>query len=245
MKTDDEKAIALKLARRKYTKKYYEANKEKVLETNRKYIHNNKESYKRKQTKYRKENSEKVKKRRDEWHKKNPNKSKEYRDKRKEQIKQYRERNKEIRKQKAKDYYLKNKEVLAKKSKDYRQRNKEKVSRWSAEYIKRRMKRDPLFKTKIILCTAVRHSFKRLRKNKSTNTQNLLGCTWEEAKSHFEKLFTEGMSWENHGKGPGKWNVDHIRPVCDWKEDELHLMNHITNLQPLWEEDNLKKSGNF
>ena len=46
------------------------------------------------------------------------------------------------------------------------------------------------------------------------------------------------MSWENHGK----WHIDHIRPVADFKEDELHLMNHISNLQPLWADENYSKT---
>ena len=43
------------------------------------------------------------------------------------------------------------------------------------------------------------------------------------------------MSWKNHGD----WHIDHIRPVASFKEDELYLMNHISNLQPLWAEENL------
>jgi mevalonate kinase len=72
MKTDDnERTIALKLARRAYAKKYREAHKEKVLETNRNYLHKNKEIYNKKQAVYRKENCEKLKQQRREWHKNN------------------------------------------------------------------------------------------------------------------------------------------------------------------------------
>ena len=39
-------------------------------------------------------------------------------------------------------------------------------------------------------------------------------------------------------RGSGKWEIDHIRPVNDFKKDELHLMNLISNLQPLWSEEN-------
>ena len=103
------------------------------------------------------------------------------------------------------------------------------------------MASDPLFAAKTKLRSAVRAAFKRIGSNKPTNTETLLGCSWEEAKAHFEKLFTEGMSWANHGE----WHIDHIQPVSDWKEDELHLMNHITNLQPLWASENRKKSDSF
>lgn len=65
-----------------------------------------------------------------------------------------------------------------------------------------------------------------------------MGCSWLEAKEHFEKLFKEGMTWENHGE----WEIDHIRPVHTFKENELHLINLIENLQPLWVDEHLKKT---
>ena len=48
------------------------------------------------------------------------------------------------------------------------------------------------------------------------------------------------MSWENHGK----WHIDHIIPLstANTEEDILNLC-HYTNLQPLWAEDNIKKSN--
>ena len=103
-------------------------------------------------------------------------------------------------------------------------------------------------KPKNKLRNAVRTAFKRIGQNKPTDTLNLLGCTWEEAKAHFERLFLEGMTWENHGRGEGKWQIDHIRPVASFKgasEEELKRMNHISNLQPLWTADNLSKSDKW
>ena len=98
------------------------------------------------------------------------------------------------------------------------------------------------------LRSAVNTAFKRIRQNKPTDTLKLLGCTWEEAKAHIESLFLEGMTWENHGKGDGKWQIDHIRPVASFKgasEEELKQMNHISNLQPLWAADNRSKSDKW
>ena len=98
------------------------------------------------------------------------------------------------------------------------------------------------------LRSAVNTAFKRIRQNKPTDTLKLLGCTWEEAKAHFESLFQEGMTWENHGRGEGKWHIDHIRPVASFSgasEEELKQMNHISNLQPLWAADNLSKSDKW
>lgn len=69
-------------------------------------------------------------------------------------------------------------------------------------------------------------------------TQQILGCTWAELKTHFESLFTEGMSWENYGE----WQIDHITPLATaMSEDCIHRLNHHTNLQPLWKDDNFAK----
>ena len=48
------------------------------------------------------------------------------------------------------------------------------------------------------------------------------------------------MSWEN----AGQWHYDHIYPVSLAKdEEELIRLNHYTNFQPLWAEDNLRKGS--
>ena len=48
------------------------------------------------------------------------------------------------------------------------------------------------------------------------------------------------MTWENKGA----WHIDHIIPTCTAKtEEDLIRLNHYTNLQPLWAEENLKKGS--
>ena len=57
---------------------------------------------------------------------------------------------------------------------------------------------------------------------------------------HLEGLFMEGMSWENQGE----WHLDHIIPVSiATSEEEIIKLNHYTNFQPLWAEDNIIKSN--
>ena len=132
----------------------------------------------------------------------------------------------------------------------WRAENPEKVKKtnanWRAENPEKLKERRKKPKNK--LRTAVSMAFNRIGQNKPTNTLKLLGCTWEEAKAHMESLFLEGMTWENHGKGDGKWQIDHIRPVASFSgasEEELKQMNHISNLQPLWAIDNIKKGDKW
>lgn len=80
----------------------------------------------------------------------------------------------------------------------------------------------------------------------------LIGCSVSELKLYLESLFKENMTWNNWGKGEGKWHVDHIIP-CAYFElsdpEQQKLCFHYTNLQPLWEKDNVSKkslySGNY
>lgn len=72
----------------------------------------------------------------------------------------------------------------------------------------------------------------------------LLGCTIEELKAQFESQFTEGMTWEKFMSG--EIHIDHIKPCASFdltKVSEQKKCFHHTNLQPLWAEDNLRKSA--
>lgn len=85
-------------------------------------------------------------------------------------------------------------------------------------------------------------SFLKLKNiTKQNKTFDIVGCSPELLKEHIEKKFTEGMSWELMGK---YIHIDHIIPLSSANtEEEIYRLCHYTNLQPLWAEDNLKKSN--
>ena len=59
-----------------------------------------------------------------------------------------------------------------------------------------------------------------------------------------ESQFKEGMTWENWGRGIGKWNIDHKIPLASaTSEKEIIKLMHYTNLQPLWAEENSAKGS--
>ena len=70
----------------------------------------------------------------------------------------------------------------------------------------------------------------------------MIGCTPEFLKEYLEKQFKSGMTWKNHSlKG---WHIDHIIPLNSAKTPEVvEKLMHYTNLQPMWAEDNIKKSN--
>jgi hypothetical protein len=77
---------------------------------------------------------------------------------------------------------------------------------------------------------------------KSNKTFDVIGCTPQQLKEYIQFQFQDDMSWENYGYHG--WHIDHIIPLSSAKtEEEIYQLCHYTNLQPLWAEDNLKKSN--
>lgn len=73
-----------------------------------------------------------------------------------------------------------------------------------------------------------------------------LGCSIDFLKIYIESLFLLGMNWKNQGRGLGKWHLDHIIPLAAFDlSDRNQFLKacHYTNLQPLWEIDNLRKGS--
>jgi hypothetical protein len=155
--------------------------------------------------------------------------------------KEYREANIEQMRPKREAYAQTNKELIRIKQKEYRFVNKERLK----EERKDRMKSDELYCAKMKLRGMCMGAFQRIKMNKPTDTLSLLGCSWQEAKAHIESLFQPGMNWSNHGKGPDKWHIDHIKPVASFTPGDVDQMNHYTNLQPLWQSENLHKGCKY
>lgn len=186
---------------------------------------------------YRKENYQKwnLKEYNKQYLQKNPNKAKEYLE------------NSKDRKQKTfKIWYQKNKEKQSIKHKKWRQEN---LKKHRNNYIKWKEKNS---RTKYhqnrrnkILCVKladnVRRRINAAIKSKTDHSISYLGIDIQSYKIYLETLFKHGMSWDNYGvKG---WHIDHIIPLSSAQnKEELEKLFHYTNTQPLWAEDNLKKS---
>lgn len=103
---------------------------------------------------------------------------------------------------------------------------------------RKRYKTDPAFTCKRMLRNQVARIKRRTMWSKRSN--ELLGCTYEYARKHIESKFKRGMSWSN----VGEWEIDHIIPISAFdltNEQQVRSVNHFTNLQPLWKEENRLK----
>jgi len=138
-------------------------------------------------------------------------------------------------------YVIEHKDKIALYQKEYRKKNREKLLVQHELARKRRLKNDINVRITYNLRARLH---KALHRNQKTNTTvKLLGCDIDFLKVYLNNLFTEGMSWKNYGK----WEIDHIKPCASFdlsKPEEQRKCFHYTNLQPLWENENIRKGKN-
>jgi hypothetical protein len=84
-----------------------------------------------------------------------------------------------------------------------------------------------------------------LNKNRKS-TFDILPYTVDELMAHLESQFQEGMTWDNYGRNG--WHIDHIKPDSwfDYESidsEEFQQCWALSNLQPMWESENFKKSN--
>jgi hypothetical protein len=146
----------------------------------------------------------------------------------------------QARKEKQKRWADKNRDHYRQYGQQWRNDNKDRVLQYQSD----RLKSDINFR----LCRLLRgrlNSFIRFG-DKSGSAVKDLGCSIEELKVYLESKFQEGMSWDNWSKIG--WHIDHIIPLSSFNlqdPEEFKKACHYTNLQPLWAEDNLKKSNKY
>jgi hypothetical protein len=124
------------------------------------------------------------------------------------------------------------------KAREYHQRGKHR----SNKRYKERYKTDPQFRMAVVLRKRIVMALKARGISKSKSLRELLGCSIPDLKAHLEKQFKPGMSWSNHGD----WHIDHIRPCAAFNlalVAEQQVCFHYSNLQPLWAEENMRKSA--
>jgi len=117
------------------------------------------------------------------------------------------------------------------------QNNKNKIN----EYQRIKKSKDVIYKISSNIRTRISQSISGYSKSKTT--LQILGVSnFNDFKKYLESLFTEGMTWTNYGYGPNKWVIDHRKPLASAiTEQDIYDLNHYTNLQPMWWDENMIK----
>lgn len=222
-------------------RQYYENNKDKILECQIEYYQSNKEKISERRRRY--DQSEKGRKVKSKAQKKYQQSEKGRKTQRKIRRK-YRQSYKGNMKEKA---YWQSEEG---RKVQRRHRKSDKGRKTQRKYQKldkgRKMQRKQYETNKLSHCMAnmIRKSLKRNKSGRHWET--LVPYTLEELKQHLEGLFQPGMSWNNYGK----WHIDHKIPKSKFQftnseDKEFQECWALENLQPLWAEENWKKSDSL
>lgn len=128
-------------------------------------------------------------------------------------------------------------------NKAWYERNKEAKKAKTAKYHKERPHVDENFRLARNLRKRLRSSMKSGFKTGSAVED--LGMSIDDFKKYLESKFMDGMTWENYGRYG--WHIDHIIPLSKFDltdREQVKVACHYSNLQPMWWDDNLRKSNN-
>lgn len=154
--------------------------------------------------------------------------------------KKYRETNKKKQNLYNKLYYRENKQELLEKNRVYHSKNRHVRQNRDRE----RSKSDAVYK----LSRNVSGLAKRVMKRQTQDERivDVLGMSAKDFRAYVESQFLPWMNWDNNGKNVGEynktWQLDHVIPMCNAQtEEEVYLLNHWSNFQPLCAKKNNQK----
>lgn len=200
------------------SKAYYAANLERKL---------------KKAADYRKRHPDRVAKAKANWYEKNKVKVKQY------HAELYaRERAERIRK--AQDRYWADPDRYREWHRNYSRNNRGHLN----SACRRRYRENVKFRTREAIRGCLHRTLKMSSRGKRGTTEQLLGYTTEDLICRIEYQFQPGMSWSNHGD----WHIDHKIPIArflDRGETRPHIINALSNLQPMWAEENMRKGARW
>lgn len=239
-------------------KKHYEENKLEISERKKRYYHINKEKVKDKMSEYRASNRESLRE-----------SARLYAITHKDQRAKYVADNKEKLAGKCREYRKNNLGRICVREKAHRATNIVRIKAREAAYRvansdklkqyyeghktsilerqkksqKRRRHADPAYNLRRRISCRL---WAMLRHKAWRRTEDLLGYTMQELKTHIERQFTPGMTWEK--LLAGEIHIDHIIPVSsfsitDVDDPDFKKCWGLQNLQPLWAKDNISKSN--
>ena len=152
--------------------------------------------------------------------------------------------NREKRLQYFSDWQKDNRDRLNDYHQKWREKNIDKHREYKRKYEKHRKDTDPLYKLISNFRTAIYQVLKENSVEKNKSYFDILQYTPEELINHLEKQFKDDMTWENYGI----WHVDHKLPITSFNiqemgDEEFMKCWSLGNLQPMWGEENIRKSN--
>jgi 5-methylcytosine-specific restriction endonuclease McrA len=126
-------------------------------------------------------------------------------------------------------------------NKGTKKRTPEEEKSMMAASVRNRRKHNVKLRINESMGAMIYHALKE--KKNGRRWEDLVGYTCEDLMNHLGSQFKDGMSWDNKGQ----WHIDHIIPRSHFNfnspdNSEFKKCWALSNLQPLWENDNLTKS---
>jgi hypothetical protein len=91
----------------------------------------------------------------------------------------------------------------------------------------------------------IKGSLRRCLQHKNgKRSYSLVGYGFTELRERIDSMLTGGMTWDNYGE----WHIDHIKPIKAFLDEGVtdpKIINALSNLQPLWAHENIKKGDKF
>lgn len=219
-------------------KRYRAANREKLREADRQYALAHPERIRENARRWAKNNPEKIQENGKKFRESHP----EYE---KERHRKYGKEHPEKRRANANKRYKINPEPMIANMLKWRQNNPEKYRECYLE-VQRKIRATPKGK---LNNTMGRSIWTAIKKNKNgMSWEVLVGYTVDQLKSHIEKQFQSGMSWDNYCHKV--WHVDHKIPKSVFNYETAEDLDFkrcwaLTNLRPMWATENMKKSNHL
>jgi len=156
----------------------------------------------------------------------------------------YRAKNPEKTRARVRRWRSDNADRFAETSKMWRDSRPEAMKAQAARYYNK-VKRNPTYRITAAIKTRI-HAILTKKDKGGRRTFDILGYTADDLKSHLERQFLPGMSWDNYGMFG--WHVDHIVPLSAHNyattEDADFLRAwSLNNLRPLWANENWSKGA--
>lgn len=132
-------------------------------------------------------------------------------------------------------YTTKKKQYL----KEYTEKNKDKLKEKAKKRKRKYREECPLFRLTENLRSLIHSTFRTKGVRKTRRTLEILGCSIKDFHEYLKQTAINRYGFWDENQ---KYHIDHIIPLITGNtEEEVIKLNHYTNLQLLYPEDNLKK----